>query len=206
MLPEDGGGVDVRTQRVRDQVGEQQRPGVLDEVDGAPGDLGAEVLDVDCAGGLHARDGREVEGPVFEDAFGGGVDDGDAVVVAGAGAARDDALGFVDGGGGADFDGGGEIADGFLARWGESVGASYLHMLMLVHLDEMERAGGDVRGAETLRVMEDAILQSILPFRVQLKLNCRSAQWMARRRRESCWSQPEILRRYGARVILVPQS
>jgi hypothetical protein len=37
----------------------------------------------------------------------------------------------------------------------------------------MRMAGrGDIRGAETVRVMEDAILQSIIRIRVQLNLNC----------------------------------
>jgi hypothetical protein len=130
VCAEEGGGVDVGTERVGEQEREEERPGVLDEVDGAPGDLRAEVFDVDGAGGLDAGDGGEVRGAVFDDAFGRRVDDGDAVVVAGARAARNDALGLVDGCAGADLDVGGEVADGFLARCGGLAGC--FHMLMLV--------------------------------------------------------------------------
>jgi len=196
---EEGGGVDVRTQGVSEEEREEQRACVLDQVDGAPGDLGAEVLHVDGAGGLDAGDGGEVGGAVLDDALGGRVDDRDAVVVAGARAARDDALGLVDGRAGADLDVGGEVADGFLARCGGSVGC--FHMLAHAHLREMKVAGrGDIRGTETVRVIEDAILQSIILIRVQLNLNCLYAQWMARRKGQSCRSSPEIIRTYGPSI------
>lgn len=40
---EEGGGVDVGAQGVGEEEGEEEGPGVFDEVDGAPGDLGAWV-------------------------------------------------------------------------------------------------------------------------------------------------------------------
>ena len=116
MLAKNGGWVDVWSQWPSEERNEEEWAGVLNEVDGAPGDLWTEVLDVDARCGGNALGGEEQGGAVLDDGLGLWVHDRQAVVVAGLGGARQELLGFFDGGIAGDVEGGWEVADGLLAR------------------------------------------------------------------------------------------
>lgn len=118
VLSEEGGWVDVWSQWSGEKRYEEEWPGILDEVDCAPGDLWTEILDVDGRGRSDALVCEKLGSTVLDNGFCGWIHDGEAVVVAHPGGAREELLDLVNGGGGGNFKDGWEVADGFLARCG----------------------------------------------------------------------------------------
>jgi hypothetical protein len=115
--------------------------GVLDDEDGAPGDLGAwreevsladmeglirrtsrtQILDEELAGGNNGGLGANLGLAVLQGLLGLGVEDSDAVVVANASLARNEDLDLLNGGLGRDIERGRELLDGLLGRWRKSM-------------------------------------------------------------------------------------
>lgn len=119
MLAEQRSWVDVWTEWPGEERDEKKWAGVLDEVDCAPGDLWTKVFDVNAGGGRNALGGEEEGCAVFDNGLGLWIDDGKTVVVACASGAGEELLGFFNGGGGGDVEGGWKVADWLLARWEE---------------------------------------------------------------------------------------
>lgn len=121
MLAKNGGWVDVWTEWTREERDKEDWSGVLDKVDCAPGDLWAEILDVDGGGGGDTLGVEEESSAVLDDGLILWVDNGEAVVVAGLGGASEDLLGLLNGGGGGDLNGRWEVADWLLASYSQEL-------------------------------------------------------------------------------------
>jgi hypothetical protein len=115
--------------------------GILDDEDGAPGDLGAwreevslagmdgfirrtsrtQIFDEELAGGNDGSLGANLGLAVLQGLLSLGVEDSDAVVVANASLARNEDLDLLNGGLGRDIERGRELLDGLLGRWRKSM-------------------------------------------------------------------------------------
>ncbi len=96
---EDGRWVDVWAERTGEESDQEEWAGVLDEVNGAPGDLWPEILNVNGGLGGDTSLGCEKRRAVLDNGLGLWVDNGEAVVVAGACGLSQELLGLLDSGG-----------------------------------------------------------------------------------------------------------
>lgn len=117
VLAKDSSWVDVWTEWTGEECDEEDWSGVLNEVDCAPGDLWAKILDVDGGGGGDTLGVKEESSAVLDDGLVLWVDDGESVVIAGFGGASKDLLGILNGGDGSDLNGGWEVADWLFASY-----------------------------------------------------------------------------------------
>lgn len=101
----------------RDDSGvDEDRAKVLDEENGAPGNLGAEVLDEQLAGVRDARDVGDESLAVLDRLLGGRVEEANAVKVTNSGLLSDGLFHILDGRPRGQLDAGGKTLDGLLRR------------------------------------------------------------------------------------------